>query len=88
MLWVLFLETPLHADSYAINEDNNARFLINVLMDIAKFFDRNSRRDGVISNQGNMYEIFSISFSLGGKTVGCLGSLKSASTFSSLATGV
>ena len=36
------MEAPLHADSYAINEDSKTRFLMNVLMDIVKLSDRNA----------------------------------------------
>ena len=30
----LYIEAPLHADSYAVNEDSKTRFLMNVLIDI------------------------------------------------------
>ena len=44
VLNTLYIEAPLHARSYAVNEDSKTRFLINVEMDIAKLSDRNSGR--------------------------------------------
>ena len=34
VLNTLYIEAPLHAESYAVNEDSKTTFLMNVLIDI------------------------------------------------------